>query len=177
MQKSARPFSGSLVLIGMMGAGKSSVGRRLADRLLMPFYDSDAEIVQASGHSIPDFFSIYGAEAFHQAEYRVFQRLLNNSEPCIIGAGGAAYIQPETRALIDSAATSVWLNVPYEILLKRVGDGSGRPRLAGDPAGKLRALLDEREETYGLAQFTITTGDSTPDAVARTIISVLEQSQ
>lgn len=149
------PLKRTVALVGMMGAGKSSLGRRLAARLNVSFKDADIEIVQAAGCSIPEIFSRYGEEAFRDCERKVLDRLLG--EPAhILATGGGAFMNPQTRARIEACAVSMWLKAPLEVLLERVSRKDDRPLLrGGDPREILGRLLAEREPVYALADLSV----------------------
>src|SRR5215472_12463671 len=121
----------SIVLIGMMGAGKSSIGRRLAARLGIPFSDADAEIEQAAGMSVADIFEAHGEPSFRSGEARVIARLLENG-PQVLATGGGSFMNPETRARIHEKGISVWLKADVEVLLRRVRRRNDRPLLRND---------------------------------------------
>ena len=112
--------SHSVVLVGLMGAGKSSIGKRLAKRLGLPFLDADAEIEQAAGCSIPDIFELYGEAAFRDGERKVIARLLDG-DPVVLATGGGAFLDSDTRALVKARGVSVWLRAELDILLRRTG--------------------------------------------------------
>lgn len=165
-----------IVLIGLMGAGKSSVGKRLAKRLKLRFVDADAEIVNAAGCSIEDIFEVYGEAAFRDVERRVIARLLDGSG-FVLAIGGGAYLDAATRALIGERAVSVWLRAPLEVLVRRTGRRGGRPLLkGGDPAEILERLMAERHPIYGQADLVVDTGDEQPDDTVERIVKVLEGS-
>ena len=154
-----------IVLVGMMGAGKSTIGRRLAKRLRLPFADSDVEIEQAAGLSISDIFSRYGESEFRDGERRVIARLLRTG-PCVLATGGGAFVQPDTRADILANGIAVWLDVPVETLVERTGRRNTRPLLqSGDPATTLREMLLAREQFYALSPIRIASG-AAPHAMA-----------
>jgi shikimate kinase len=158
-----------------MGAGKSSLGRRLAAKLEVLFRDADAEIEVASGCSIPEIFARYGEGAFRDCERRVIDRLLGEA-PHVLATGGGAFVDTETRARLKQAAVTVWLNVPLDVLVARVKRKDNRPLLKdGDPREILERLLRERGPFYAEADLTIT-GDNGPhaDAVER-IVSLLAE--
>ena len=144
-----------VVLIGMMGAGKTSVGRRLATLLDWSFVDSDAEIEEAAGMSIPDFFAAHGEADFRSGEARVIARLLKEPGQ-VLATGGGAFMNPETRDLIRQAAISVFIKADLELLWSRVRHKSTRPLLRGpDPYGTLRAIYEKRVPVYALADLTV----------------------
>src|SRR5436190_19133205 len=145
----------SVVLVGMMGAGKSTIGRRLAARLRLPFLDADIEIEAAAGMSIPDIFLAHGEPYFRDGEARVIARLLN-SGPAVIATGGGAFTErEETRQRIRDQAISVWLKADADVIMKRVRRRADRPLLqTQDPAATVNRLLDTREPVYQRADLT-----------------------
>ena len=145
----------SIVLVGMMGAGKSTIGRRLAARLRLPFLDADAEIEAAAGMSIPDIFETHGEPHFRDGEARVIARLLDGG-PAVIATGGGAFMREETRARIGATAVSIWLKADADIIMKRVKRRADRPLLqTADPAAAVERLIAEREPVYQRADITI----------------------
>jgi shikimate kinase len=162
----ARLGDRSIVLIGMMGVGKSSIGRRLGARLAIPFVDADAEIERAAGMSIADIFARHGEAAFRSGEARVIARLLNGG-PQVLATGGGAVMNPATRALIQKRGVSVWLSAEFDLLLRRISKRKAeRPMLeTADPAATLRELLAEREPIYAQADLTVQSRDVPHDAV------------
>lgn len=163
----------SIVLVGMMGAGKSSVGRRLAARLALPFTDADNEIEAAAGMSIPDIFATHGEAAFRAGEARVIGRLLQ-AGPQVLATGGGAFMNPETRAAIRAKGISVWLKAEFEVLMRRVKRRSDRPLLkTADPAATLRRLMEEREPIYAEADLTVESRDVPHAAVVEDIVALL----
>jgi shikimate kinase len=145
----------TLVLVGLMGAGKTSVGKRLAALLGVGFIDSDAEIVAAAGMSIPEIFATLGEPAFRDGERRVIARLLSEG-PCVLATGGGAFIEPRTRAEIKRRATSVWLRADLDLLWDRVRDRPGRPLLqAPDPRAVLADLERRRSPIYAEADVVV----------------------
>jgi|TARA_R110001592_G_scaffold172923_3_gene411498 shikimate kinase len=164
----------TIVLVGLMGAGKSSVGRILATKLGLPFIDSDDEVETAAGCSIEDIFEIYGEPAFRDVEERVIDRLLNGP-PMVLSSGGGAFMNPRTRARIAETATSVWLRADLEILERRTKRrAAGRPLLKGtDPSEKLKQLINERYPVYEQADIIIESIDETPEKTADKIIEKL----
>ena len=138
----------SIVLVGMMGAGKSTIGRRLAARLRLPFFDADTEIEAAAGMSIPDIFETHGEPYFRDGEARVIARLLD-SGPAVLATGGGAFMREETRKRIRDKAVSIWLKADADVIMKRVRRRADRPLLqTADPAATVERLLDEREPVY-----------------------------
>ena len=153
------PLKRIVALVGMMGAGKSSLGRRLAVRLNVPFRDADAEIAQAAGCTIPEIFSRYGEAAFRDCERKVLDRLLG--EPAhILATGGGAFMNAQTRAHIEACAVSMWIKAPLDLLLSRVQRKDDRPLLRGGDAREILARLTrEREPVYALADLTVLSED------------------
>lgn len=166
----------SIVLIGMMGVGKSSIGRRLGARLGIPFVDADAEIERAAGMSIADIFTRHGEDAFRSGEARVIARLLNGG-PQVLATGGGAVMDPGTRALIGEKGVSIWLSAEFDLLLRRISKRKGeRPLLqTGDPAATLRELLAAREPIYAQADLTVQSRDVPHDAVVAEIVERLAE--
>jgi shikimate kinase len=163
----------SVVLVGMMGAGKSSVGRRLAARLAVPFIDADAEIEKAAGMSIPDIFAVRGEPDFRAGEARVIARLLDGG-PQVLATGGGAFMNPETRAAIARKGVSVWLKAEFDVLMRRIKRRHDRPLLStGDPAAKVRELIDARYPVYALADFTVQSREVPHDKIVDEIIDGL----
>jgi shikimate kinase len=155
----------TVALVGMMGAGKSSVGKRLAARLNLPFRDADTEIETAAGCTINEIFERYGEPAFRDGERRVIARLLSEP-PQVLATGGGAFIDPETRSEIKKKAVSIWIKAPLEVLLDRVVRRDTRPLLKnGDPRQILEQLLAQREPIYAEADLAIDSADG-PHAVA-----------
>lgn len=149
----------SIVLIGMMGAGKSTIGRRLAARLALPFLDADTEIELAHRLSIPDIFEKYGEPYFRDGEARVIARLLDTGA-AVIATGGGAVMRQETRERIREKAISIWLKADPDIIMRRVRRRSDRPLLqTADPEAAIERLLREREPVYGQADVTVWSRD------------------
>ena len=149
----------SVVLVGMMGAGKSTIGRRLAARLRLPFLDADIEIEAAAGMSIPDIFECHGEPHFRDGEARVIARLLDGG-PAVLATGGGAFMREQTRELIRDKAISIWLKADADIILKRVKRRADRPLLqTADPAATIGRLIEEREPVYRRADLTIWSRD------------------
>jgi shikimate kinase len=149
----------SIVLVGMMGAGKSTIGRRLSARLRLPFLDADIEIEAAAGMSIPDIFETRGETDFRDGEARVIARLLDGG-PCVLATGGGAFMRAETRNRIRDKAVSIWLKADVDIIMRRVKRRSDRPLLkTADPAATVGRLIEEREPVYQHADLTIWSRD------------------
>ena len=145
----------SVVLVGMMGAGKSSVGRKLGARLGLAFVDADTKIEEAAGMSIPDIFETRGEAEFRSGEARVIARLLDGG-PQVLATGGGAYMNADTRALVRTKAVSVWLKADFDVLMKRIKRRTDRPMLkTADPAATLKQLMDVRYPVYAQADITI----------------------
>jgi shikimate kinase len=180
-QKGLR-ISKSIVIIGLMGAGKSRIGRDLATKFGFSFVDTDEEIVRAAGCSIPDIFELYGEGAFRDLEERVISRLLS-SKVQIIATGGGAFMNAQIREKIREHGVSIWLKAGLNVLVERTSRRKGRPLLEhGDPATILKALMKERYPVYGEADIVVDTQDipvddtvnSTADALAAYIDKQLE---
>ena len=164
----------SIVFIGMMGAGKSAIGRRVAERLKLDFMDADNEIESAAGCSIPDIFERHGEEAFRNGERRVILRLLEGKVK-VIATGGGAFMNEQTRAAIKELSVSVWLRADFEALWRRVSRRDNRPMLkTSDPQGTLQKLIDERYPTYSGADLTVESTDGPRAATVDRVIDALE---
>ncbi|MEQ1688933.1 MAG: shikimate kinase [Sphingopyxis sp.] len=154
-----------IVLVGMMGSGKSTIGRRLALRLGLPFCDADEEIERAAGLSITELFAKYGEPHFRDGERRVINRLLQRG-PSVLATGGGAFVQPDTRNAILQHGMAVWLDVPVATLVERTSRRNTRPLLlTGDPSETLSQLLEQRRPCYALAPIHIIS-DATPHSRA-----------
>jgi shikimate kinase len=163
----------TIALVGLMGVGKSSVGRRLASALSLPFRDADAEVEAAAGRSVSDIFAELGEPAFREGERRVIARLLEQP-PHVLATGGGAFVNPETRRLIKSKAISVWLKADLELLARRVGRKDTRPLLTGkDPLAVLRELAETRYPAYAEADITVETGDTAHHVAVDHVIRAL----
>jgi shikimate kinase len=161
--------SRSVVLVGMMGAGKSSIGRRLATRLGIPFVDADSEIELAAGMAIPEIFSTHGESYFRAGEARVIARLLDHG-PQVLATGGGAIMDQRTRDLIQIKGISVWLKADVDVLLKRTKRRGDRPLV-----DKMRDLLPMREPVYALADITVQSRDEPHDMIIDEIIAALPE--
>jgi shikimate kinase len=169
-----RKLDKTVVLVGMMGAGKTSVGRRLANVLGVPFRDADAEIEVAAGCSINEIFERFGEPAFRAGERKVIARLLGEP-PHILATGGGAFMDSETRARIKDEAISIWLKANIELLLERVTRKDTRPLLRNtDNRTALERLLKEREPIYAQADIMIESDDGPHDAVIKRILAALD---
>ncbi len=163
----------SIVLIGMMGAGKSTIGRRLAARLRLPFQDADTEIELAAGMTIPDIFETHGEPHFRDGEARVIARLLE-SGPSVLATGGGAFLREETRNRIRHKAVSVWLKADADTIMKRVKRRADRPLLqTADPAATIGRLIEEREPIYQLADLTVASREVMHEKIVEECIAAL----
>jgi shikimate kinase len=165
----------TLVLVGMMGAGKSSVGKRLAQALDLPFKDADEEIERAAGLTIPDIFALRGEAEFREGERRVIARLLDDP-PHVLATGGGAFVSAETRTLMRSKnAFSIWLRADPEVLARRVGRKNNRPLLRGkDPRQVLTELLAVREPAYSQADLIVESNDGPHQHTVEAILAALK---
>lgn len=164
-----------MVLVGLMGAGKTTVGRRLARVLGLPFKDADAEIELAAGRSVADIFAERGETEFRSGERRVIQRLLDG-RPLVLATGGGAFMDPRTRELIRTRAVSVWLRAELDVLVRRCGRRNTRPLLQkGDPRETLERLARERYPVYAEADLTVETSESPHDAAVTAILQALSR--
>ena len=174
---SALPWTPSktVALIGLMGAGKSSVGRRLASALGLPFKDADTEIEAAAGRSVSDIFSTLGETAFRDGERRVIARLLAGPKH-VLATGGGAFMREETRLLLQQEAVTVWLKADVEVLARRVARKDTRPLLSGkDPVAVLSALAAVRHPVYALADLVVETGDGSHGQSMDRVLAALAQ--
>jgi shikimate kinase len=164
----------SIVLVGMMGVGKSSIGRRLAARLGVQFVDADAEIEKAAGMSIADIFARHGEADFRSGEARVIARLLDGG-PQVLATGGGAVMNADTRAAIKAKGVSIWLSAEFDVLLRRINKRKNeRPLLqTADPAATLRELLVAREPVYAQADLTVQSREVPHDAIVSEIMMAL----
>jgi len=164
----------SIVLVGMMGVGKSSIGRRLAARLGIPFVDADTEIEKAAGMSIADIFARHGEADFRGGEARVIARLLEGG-PQVLATGGGAVMNADTRALIKIKGVSIWLAAEFDVLMRRINKRKNdRPMLqTADPAETLRQLLAVREPIYAQADLTVQSKEVPHDAIVAEIMTAL----
>jgi len=163
----------TIVLVGLMGAGKTKIGRRLAARLSLPFFDSDTEIERAAGETIEEIFRNRGEAVFRDGEHRVIARLL--SQPIhVLATGGGAFMDPATRTVIARRGVSVWLRADLDVLLARVSRRNNRPLLQErDPRAVLAELIERRHPVYAEADLTIDSGDSAPELTVTRAIAAL----
>ena len=165
----------SLVLVGLMGAGKSTIGRRLAARLDLPFVDADNEIEAAADCSIQEIFDEHGEDYFRDGERRVIERLLNGPV-CVLATGGGAFMNQTTRELIKQKGRSLWLRADIEILVQRPSRRSHRPLLnKGNPREILQDLMDQRYPVYQTADYSVETDDSPHSVVVERALSALTE--
>jgi shikimate kinase len=165
----------AIVLVGLMGAGKSTVGRRLADKLGLPFVDADHEIEAAAGKTIPEIFADHGEAYFREGERKVIARLLD-SGAAVLATGGGAYVNTETRNLIKLKGVSIWLKADLPLLMRRVSRRSNRPLLkSDDPQAVMRRLIEERYPIYQLADITVMSRDVAHTAMVNDVLKALLQ--
>lgn len=165
----------SIVLVGLMGAGKTKIGRRLAARLGLPFFDSDEEIESAAGETIEEIFTNRGEAVFRDGERRVIARLLAGPVH-VLSTGGGAFMDPATRRVIAARGVSVWLRADLDVLFARVLRRSNRPLLkTPNPRAVLAELIDRRYPIYAEADITVDSGNGPPDATASRAIAALER--
>lgn len=163
----------TVALVGLMGAGKTTIGRRLAQALALPFVDADEAIVAAAGRSIEDIFAERGECEFRRGERQVIARLLDG-EPHVLATGGGAFIDPRTRELMKERAISIWLKAPLDVLMKRVVKRDHRPLLKeADPRAVMQRLMDERYPIYAEADLTIETGSGPHNSAVGHILTAL----
>jgi len=164
----------SIVLVGLMGAGKTCIGTRLARKLGMGFVDADDEIEMAAGCTIEEIFDQYGEQAFRDGERRVIARLLEG-DPRVVATGGGAFVNPETRENVRRSGISVWLKADVDVLLHRVSRRNNRPLLKnGDKRETLERLIDERYPAYAEADLTVESGNDSPDITVAKVIEALK---
>ncbi len=165
----------SIVLIGLMGAGKTSIGRRLAARLDLPFTDADSEIEIAAGKTIPEIFADHGEEHFRQGESKVIERLLN-AEQQVLATGGGAYMSAQTRNNVAEHGFCIWLRAELDLLMKRVSRRNNRPLLMNtDPEETMKRLISERHPVYTGADLVIDSRDEPHDVIVGEIIDTLAE--
>jgi shikimate kinase len=165
----------SIVLVGLMGAGKTCIGMRLAKKLGMEFVDADAEIESAADCTIEEIFERYGEQAFRDGERRVIARLLEE-KPRVLATGGGAFMNTETRDNVRRSGISIWLKADLDVLLQRVSRRNNRPLLKkGNRRETLARLIEERYPSYETADITIETGNESPDATVDRVMSALAE--
>ena len=171
----AKRLDRPVVLVGLMGAGKSTVGRRLARRLGIPFVDSDAAIEDAAGLSPAEVFERYGEQDFRDGERRLVARLVDEGNVSVIATGGGAFIDPRTRELLNARAITVWLDAPVDILTERTSRRDTRAQLRnGDPKATLERLAEERRAAYQQAHLHIRSGGGAHKEVVEAIMRALD---
>jgi len=167
----ARP----LVIVGLMGAGKSTIGKKVAHLLGLPFFDADNEIETVSRMTIPELFEAYGETEFRDLERRVIQRMLDDG-PMVLATGGGAYMNAQTREAITASGISVWLKADLDLLMERVSRRQNRPLLKNDnPRGVMERLMAERYPVYALADITVTSRDEKKEIIAQEVVEVLSR--
>ena len=172
-QELAKQLGRSIVLVGLMGAGKSCVGRRLAARLGLAFVDADAEFEAAAGCTISDYFARFGEDSFRDGERRVISRLMEGP-PKVLATGGGAFVNAETRARIKAEAVSVWIRADLDLLVKRTSGRDHRPLLkTGDPREILGRLMEARYPLYAEADITVDTTDEPPEVTVAKVVEEL----
>lgn len=165
----------SIVLVGLMGSGKSTVGRRLANALNLPFYDADTEIERAAGETINEIFELRGEEVFRRGEAKVIARLLEGKQ-CVLATGGGAFMNEETRQIIKDRGISVWLKADLDLLMARVLRRNTRPLLKkGDPEQTMRRLMEEREPYYAEADIAVESQSGPHTITIKKILTALEE--
>jgi shikimate kinase len=163
----------TIVLVGLMGAGKTYVGKRLAEQLGLPFIDADTEIEAAAGCTIDEIFARYGEPEFRAGERRVMRRLLS-SPPCVLASGGGAFVDPETRAFVKLHGISVWLRADIDVLASRVTRRGGRPLLkGGDTRAVLARLMAERYPVYAEADVIVDSAREPPEQTVERVMARL----
>ena len=163
----------TVVFVGLMGVGKTCIGRRLAQRLELPFVDADKEIEEAARCTIPEFFERYGEQQFREGERRVILRLLDNPVH-VLSTGGGAFMDAQTRAAIRERAISLWLRADLDLMLRRVSRRNDRPLLqVADPRAKLQELIDQRYPVYAEADITVDSVDGPPDVTLERVVGAL----
>lgn len=164
----------SLVLVGLMGAGKTTIGKRLAQRLSLDFVDADAAIEDAAGETISEIFQNHGEQYFREGERRVIARLLDEG-PQVLATGGGAFMDEGTRATISAKGISIWLHADLDVLVERVSRRGGRPLLKkNDPAKVMKELMEKRYPVYAQADITVDSDEASHDAVVDGILSALD---
>ncbi|RXT54781.1 shikimate kinase [Bosea sp. Tri-44] len=166
----------AVVLVGMMGSGKSSVGKRLGARLGLPFVDADTEIETAAGMTIPEIFAQRGESEFRDGERRVISRILATRAPLVLATGGGAFMNADTRARITELGVSIWLKAEFDVLMRRVRKRSNRPLLqTTDPEATMHRMLAEREPVYALADITLISRDDPHEVVVEDAMAALDR--
>jgi len=164
-----------VVLVGMMGVGKTTVGRRIAAALDRPFADSDAVIEARTGRTVREIFEDDGEPAFREIEAEVLAEAIDAGEPAVIAAAGGVVLDPRNRELLTRAGTVVWLRAPVEVLVGRVTRGDHRPLLADDPGGTLHRMEEDRTALYAEVADAVVDSSQPPDAVVDAVLSVVRE--
>ena len=165
----------SIVFVGLMGAGKTAIGRRVASDLDLPFLDSDHEIEAASRMTVPELFELYGETEFRSLEQRVIARILETG-PQVLSTGGGAYLNPLTRETIKAHGVSVWLKADLDVLMERVSKKQNRPLLkTADPRATMERLMAERYPVYASADVTVPTRDERKEVIATEVVEALDR--
>ena len=168
------PPGRSIVLVGLMGAGKSSVGKRLAQRIALDFVDADHEIERAASCTIEEIFARFGEPAFRDGERRVINRLLEDRSPIVLATGGGAFMDPDTRACIRARGVSIWLRADVDVLFRRVARRTHRPLLKqGNPRDVLERLIALRYPVYAQADLTVDSDDSPAEETVDRVIAAM----
>ena len=171
-------MTGHLVLVGLMGAGKTTVGQECARRLDRPFVDTDVEIERTAGHTVAEIFATEGEERFRARERDAVVEVCTRTEPLVVACGGGVILDPANREALRAAGTVVWLRAPAVELAARVGAGETRPLLADDPVGSLARLEREREPAYAAAaQVVVDTAGLAPTTVTERVLSAFAASE
>lgn len=164
-----------ITMIGLMGAGKTAIGRRLARYLGVPFIDADYEIEMAAGCSVSDIFEQFGEEGFRDGERRVIKRLMQENEPHVLATGGGAFMNDETRALLKEKSLTIWLHAELDVLVERCSRRDTRPLLRdGNPEDILGKLVDLRYPTYAEAELRVESLPTTPDETTKRAYDIIE---
>jgi len=166
-----------IALVGLMGVGKTTVGRRLAIRLKRAFVDADDAVAEAAGRPVPDIFSDFGEAAFRDGERKVIARLVEEPEPLVLALGGGAFVDPDTRALLKAKAVTIWLKADLDTLMERVGRKPGeRPLLnAPDPRAVMERLMASRESAYAEADIAVSSETGSHDATVEKVLAALAE--
>lgn len=169
------PVTRTVVFVGLMGVGKTCIGRRLAQRLGLPFVDADKEIEEAAGCSIPEIFERHGEQYFREGERRVILRLLDDPVH-VLSTGGGAFMDPQTRTRIRESAISIWLRADLDLMLKRVSRRNDRPLLrVADPRARLQELITARYPVYAEADITVDSVDGPPEVTLERVVAALTE--
>ena len=169
------PVDRSIVMVGLMGAGKTAIGKRLAARLELPFVDTDREIETAAGCTIPEIFARFGEPAFRDGERRVIARLLAGPR-CVLATGGGAFMDPDTRATVKASGLSVWLKADLDTLVRRTARRTNRPLLnRGDPRDVLAGLMEQRYPIYAEADIHVQSLETPPDETTARVLDAIQR--